>query len=129
MTNSEAENETPGFRNYDKWIEGYHPLLKWIINELKCIRTNEPTTTKEEWSEVSSKLTNSLLKGAAALQYVHQDDFYHNDEDIEILIRFKNYKNDMKKQEITWDLMKDVILILEQERHQFERIATSYEGK
>ena len=126
---SKNENKTPGFRNYDKWMGGYQPFLKWLINELKCIRTNKPTTTEEEWSKLSHTLLNSILKGAIALQYVGDQDFYHNDEDIEILIRFKKDYTEMTKDEIVFNLMKDVILVLEQEEHQLLRIANSYDKR
>ena len=124
--NKKSKDNTQGFQNYDKWIEGYHPFLKWLINELKCIRTNKPTTTEEEWSELSHTLLNSTLKGAAALQYVGQRDFYYDDQDIEILIRFKREYKEMSIEEVACHLMKDVILRLEKERHLFERIATKY---
>lgn len=122
------ENKTPGFKNYDKWKEGYQPFLKWLINELKCIRTNKPTTTEEEWSKLSHTLLNSILKGAIALQYVGDKDLYHNGEDMEILIKFKKEYKSLTLDKIEFDLMKDVILALEQEKHQFERIATSCKG-
>ena len=125
---SKKENETPGFRNYDKWMEGYQPFLKWLINELKWIRTNNPTTTDEEWSKLSHTLLNSILKGATELQYVGDQDFYHNDEDLEILIKFKKEYKSSTRDNVEFDLMKDVILLLEQEGHQFERIAATYEG-
>jgi len=122
---SKDNDEIQLYMNYDEWIEGYQPFLKWIINELRCIRTNEPTTTEEEWSELSPKLFNSLLKGAASLQYVGDQDFYYNGEDMEILIKYRKDYKDMPKEEITWSLMKDVILLLENEEHQLEKIATS----
>ncbi len=64
-----------------------------------------------------------------ALQFVGEQDFYYNNEDMEILIKFKkDYKN-MPKEEITFSLMKDVILLLEKEEQQLVRIATSYDKK
>lgn len=120
------KDETPGFRNYDKWIEGYHPLLKWIINELKCIRTNKPTTTAEKWSEISPRLINSLLRGASALQYVGERDFYYKDNKLEILIRYKKDYTDIPIENRPWELLQEVINLLELEEEQLIRIATSY---
>lgn len=86
--------------------------------------------SKEERNEIINNVAFSLIKGAVALQFVGNQDFYHKseDDDLEILIRSKKDYKEIKKEEIAWNLMKDVILVLEQEKHQFERIATSYEG-
>lgn len=120
------KDEAPGFRNYDKWIEGYHPLLKWILNELKCIRTNKPTTTEEKWSEISPRLINSLLKGASTLQYVGERDFYYKDNKLEILIRYKKDYKDIPIENRPWELLREVINLLELEEEQLIRIAASY---
>lgn len=121
------ENETPGFRNYDKWMEGYDVLHNWLQDSLERIQNNNPhNMSKEERNEIINNVAFSLVKGAVALQFVGNQDFYHKseDEDLEILIRFKKDYKEMTKE----DLLKDVILILEQEGNQFERIAAAYEG-
>jgi len=128
---SKNENKTPGFRNYDKWMEGYDVLHNWLQDSLERIQNNNPhNMSKEERNEIINNVAFSLIKGAVALQFVGNQDFYHKseDDDLEILIRFKKDYKEIKKDKIAFNLMKDVILVLEQDKHQFERIATSYEG-
>lgn len=125
------KHETPGFRNYDKWMEGYDVLHNWLQDSLERIQNNKPhNMSKKERNEIINNVAFSLVKGAVALQFVGDQDFYHQseDEDMEILIRFKKNYTPMKKDEITFNLMKDIILALERERHQFERIAATYDG-
>lgn len=122
------ENKTPGFRNYDKWMEGYDVLHNWLQDSLERIQNNKPhNMSKKERNEIINNVAFSLVKGAVTLQFLGDQDFYYRGEKMELMIKFKrNYE--MNKEEIAFNLMKDVILILEQERHQFERIATSYDG-
>lgn len=126
---STSENETPGFRNYDKWMEGYDVLHNWLQDSLERIQNNKPNNmSKEERNEIIKNVAFSLVSGATDLQFIGKRDFHIDNQDMEILIRCKKEYPGMKKEEITFSLMKDVLLVLEQERHQFERIATTYEG-
>lgn len=122
---SKAKKQITGLRNYDKWIEGYHPFKNWIINELECIRTGKPTTSEEEWPAIAHKLYTSLLKGAAALQCVRDKDFYYEDNDIEILIRFKTDCKDISIKKRVSKLHQEVIQVLEREQQQLLVIATN----
>jgi hypothetical protein len=126
-----SENETPGFRNYDKWMESYDVLHNWLQDSLERIQNNQPhNMSKEERNEIINNVAFSLIKGAVALQFVGDQDFYlqSEDKDLEILIRFKKNYTPMKKDALAFNLMKDIILVLEQEKHQFERIAATYNG-
>ncbi|KAF5047706.1 hypothetical protein DSECCO2_457700 [anaerobic digester metagenome] len=131
--NKTNKNEIPGFRNYDKWMEGYDVLHNWLQDSLERIQNNKPhNMSKEERNEIINNVAFSLVKGAVALQFVGDQDFYlqsEDEDDIEILIKFKKSYNSMKKDEIVFNLMKDIILALEREKHQFERIAATYDNK
>lgn len=134
MVTSEKDNEIPGFRNYDKFLEGYSVFSDYFTDGLRYVRGKESKYHEENESldETKKKLipiATALIKGAVALQFVGDQDFYHNGDEIEIFIKFKKDYKDMPKDEVTFSLMKDVILLLEKEQHQFERIATSYKGK
>lgn len=131
-----TKDETPGFRNYDEWDKGFSKYREYISDSYKYIRLGEEGSkyhsdneTLEETRKQFTPFLAALVAGAVKLQFVGDQDFYHNGEDIEILIRFKKDYTEIKKDEIAFNLMKDVILILEQQGHQFERIATSYAGK
>jgi len=130
MTTNEKDNEIPGFRNYDKFLEGYSVFSDYFTDRMKDIvggKHNEnelPDETKEKFLPI----VKALIKGAVALQFVGDKDLYHNGEDMEILIKFKKEYKSLTLDKIEFDLMKDVILALEQEKHQFERIATSCKG-
>lgn len=124
-----SENEIPGFRNYDKWMEGYDVLHNWLQDGLERIRNNKSQhMSKKERNENIKNVAFSLVSGAIDLQFIGKRDFHIDNQDMEILIRCKKEYPGMKKEEVTFSLMKDVLLVLEQEKHQFERIATSYEG-
>lgn len=120
---SKAKKQITDLRNYDKWIEGYHPFKNWIINELECIRTGKPTTSEEEWPAIAHKLYTSLLKGAAALQCVGDREFYYKDNEIEILIRFKTDLENTSIKKRVYKLHQKVINVLEREQPQLEVIA------
>ena len=130
MSSNENNNETPGFRNYDKWDRGFSKYREYVSDSYKYIRLGEEGSkyhSDNETPEETRKNITPFIAGAVAIQYVGEKDLYYNSDDIEILIKFKkDYKN-MSKEEITWNLMKDVILLLEKEEQQLERIATSYD--
>ena len=122
------EDKIPGFRNYDKWEEGFDKYREYLLDGFKYIRLGEEGSkyhsdneTIEEAREKMTPFLAALVKGATALQYVGETDLYHNDQNIEIIIKFKNTSVD--KQAKT--LLKDVILLLEQEEKQLKRIATA----
>ena len=125
-----GKDEIPGFRNYDKFLEGYSVFSDYFTDRMKDIvggnhNKNElPDETKEKFLPIAK----ALIKGAVALQFVGDQDFYYKEKDMEILIKFRKDYKELTKEEIAWNLMKDVILILEQEEQQLERIATSYDG-
>lgn len=128
-----GKDEIPGFRNYDKFLEGYHVFSDYFTDGMRYVAGKESKYHEEDESfdETEKKLipiATALIKGAVALQFVGDQDFYYKEEDMEILIKFRKEYKEMTKEEIAWNLMKDVILILELEEHQLERIATSYEG-
>lgn len=127
------KDEIPGFRNYDKFLEGYHVFSDYFTDGMRYVAGKESKYHEEDESfdETEKKLipiAKALIKGAVALQFVGDQDFYYKEKDMEILIKFRKDYKELTKEEIAWNLMKDVILILEQEEHQLERIATSYDG-
>lgn len=126
------KDKIPGYRNYDKWDEGFGKFCEYLLDSLKYIRLGEDSSkyhsdneTIEEAREKMAPFLAALLKGAAALQYVGETDFYYNNQDMEILIRFKD--TSVNKQ--TGKLLNDIILLLEQEEKQFIRIAKNYNKK
>jgi len=130
MTTNEKDNEIPGFRNYDKFLEGYSVFSDYFTDRMKDIvgGTHNENELPDETKEKFLPIVKALIKGAVALQFVGDQDFYYNNDDMEILIKFKKDYKEMTKEEITFNLMKDVILILEQEGNQFERIVATYGG-
>lgn len=134
MSNSNIDNEIPGFKNYDKFLEGYSVFSDYFTDELKHIISKDDKYhgKKESISEYKKEhlsVVKALIKGAVALQFIGDRDFYCNNADLEVMIKFKtDYKN-ISKEEITFSLMKDVILLLEKEEQQLIRIANAYDQK
>ncbi|KAF5035300.1 hypothetical protein DSECCO2_587100 [anaerobic digester metagenome] len=127
-------DETSGFRNYDKFLEGYHIFSDYFTDgfshkrENKSEYHNEDGLTDETKAELIP-IATALVKGAVALQFIGDRDFYFNNDDMEVMIKFKKDYNNMTKEEITFNLMKDVILLLEKEEQQLIRIANAYDQK
>ena len=128
------KDKIPGFRNYDKWDKGFSKYREYVSDSYKYIRLGEEGSkyhfdneTPEETRKNIAPFLAGLIAGAVAIQYVEERDFYVDNQDMEILIHFKkDYKN-MPKEQITWGLMKDVILLLEKEEQQLIRIASTYD--
>ena len=134
MSNNKNNNETPGFRNYDKWDKGFSKYREYVSDSYKYIRLGEEGSkyhsdneTPEETRKNITPFLAALVAGAVAIQYVGEKDFYYNDLDMEILIKFKKDYQNMQKEEITFNLTKDVILLLEKEEQQLIRIANAYD--
>jgi len=126
------EDKIPGYRNYDKWNEGFDKYREYLLDGFKYIRLGEEHSkyhsddeTIEEAREKMAPFLAALLKGAAALQYVGETDFYYNNQDMEILIKFKKDYKDTSIDKLTSTMFKDLILLLEQEEKQLKRIATA----
>jgi len=134
MSSNENNNKTPGFRNYDKWHKGFSKYREYVSDSYKYIRLGEEGSkyhfdneTPEETRKNIAPFLAALIAGAVAIQYVGEKDFYYNNQDMEILIRYKKEYNGLKKEKITFSLMKDVILLLEKEEQQLIRIANAYD--
>ncbi|MCE5213410.1 MAG: hypothetical protein LLF83_01645 [Methanobacterium sp.] len=130
------KDKIPGFRNYNKWDKGFRKYREYVSDSYKYIRLGEEGSkyhfdneTPEETRENIAPFLAALIAGAVAIQYVEEKDFYYNNEDMEIIIKFKKTYSGMKKDEITFSLMKDVILLLEKEEQQLIRIANAYDQK
>ena len=133
MSNNKKTDETLGFRNYDKFLEGYHIFSDYFTDGFSHKRENKSEYPKgndltDETKEELIPIATALVKGAVALQFIGDRDFYCNNCDMEVMIKFKKDYQEMSKEEIVFNLMKDVILALEREGDQFERIAATYEG-
>jgi len=135
MTNkkNKDENRIPGFRNYTDWKIGFDIFIEFFRDGLKYIKYGEEgckyhsdDESIEEMQHKLSKLVDKLLEGAASLQYIKKSDFYYHDDDIEIIIRFKNqdYKDDILDKRPK-KLLQNIINILKTEEKQFIRIATA----
>lgn len=129
------ENKIPGFRNYNDWKVGYDMFLEFFRDGIRYIKYGEEACkyhsdneTIEEMQDKLSKLVDKLVEGATSLQYIKKSDFYYQDEDIEILIRFKNqdYKDVLLNKRPN-KLLQDVIKLLNTEKKQFMRIVKAYD--
>lgn len=124
-----TKDEILGFKNFDKWMKGYDVHYKWLDDGLKRIQNNQPLHDmgSEERKKYLHNVAFSLVSGAIDLQFIGKHDFYIDNQDMEVLIRYKKTYSGMKKEEITFSLMKDVILLLEKEESQLRRIANAYD--
>ncbi len=109
-------------------MDGYDELHHWLQDMFNRSPNNKPQMTKEERNKYRKNVAHALVKGAVALQFIGDRDFYCNNSDMEVMIKFKKDYQEMSKDEITFNLMKDVILLLEREEHQLKRIAATYDG-
>lgn len=133
MNNNKIEESNfPGFRNYEEFLQGYRVFSDFFRDGLKtagdnnCI-ANEKSQSDEEMEKELIPIAKALIKGASALQFVGKKDFYFKNENLEVLIRYKKDYSVFKKNDRPYNMIKDIILLLEQENNQTSRISLAYD--
>lgn len=125
-------NKIPSYKNYNDWNKGFDLFMDYFRDSLKFIRCGGEGSkyhsngeTVKEMDYNFSKVVTKLVEGAIVLQYIQNNDFYYKEEDMEIVIKFRNHGNEIL--DIKPDkLLEKVINILKSEKCQFERITNAF---
>ena len=127
MTSRKNENDLL-FVNMKEWKNHYSAFSDYFTGELERIIDGKPKTRNEKAThDKLFELAIGLIKGACRLQYVGDRGFYHENDELEVLIHFKKDYNLIPLKSRVDSLIDDILILLESEQIRLEEIASYFD--